>query len=61
MKKVEKNYNTDKLVEEYLIKYDPKQSVTIGFSIPEVYRYAKSKNKAVAELTNREIEQFSIN
>ncbi len=57
MKKVEKNFNTDKLVEEYLIKYDPKQSVTIGFSIPKVYHYAKSKNKAVSELTNREIER----
>ena len=59
--KVEKNFNTDVLMEEYLTKYDPRQPVTIGFNIPEVYRYAKSINKAISELTNKEIKKVSMN
>ncbi len=45
--------------EEYLEKYDPRQPMVFGFSIPDVYRYAVSANKRLDELTEEEMSQFS--
>lgn len=45
---------------ENIIEYAPIRSVSINFSIPDVYRYAKSKNKKFNELTEEELMQFEI-
>lgn len=60
MKNVEKKCKKSFLVEEYLSTYDPRQPVSIGFSISDAYRYAKSVNKKISELTQKEINQFTI-
>lgn len=45
---------------ENIIEYAPIRSVSINFSIPDVYKYAKSKNKKLNELTEEELMQFEI-
>ena len=59
MMTMEKRSEKRRLVEEYLEKYDPRQSMVFGYSIPDMYRYAKSVNKRLEDLTEEEISQFS--
>ncbi len=61
MKQERKYNNTDAIVEDYLERYDPRQTVYIGFNIPDAYRYAKSVKKQIGDLSKEELSQFATN
>ncbi len=59
MMKQMSRYEKQKMIDDYLKKNNPSQSVVIGFSIPEAYRYATKVGKNINELSHDELERFS--
>ncbi len=58
MKKLNNKHIYNVIADSYLLQHNPLQAVSIGFSIPDAYRYAKRNNKNFADLTEKEISQF---
>ncbi len=56
---MEKRSEKRKFIEECLEKYDPRQPMVFGYSIPDMHRYAVSVNKRLEDLTEEEMSQFS--
>ncbi len=59
MMKQANRYEKQKIVDTYLKTHDPFQSVVIGFSIPEAFRYASKVGKSINELSADELQQFA--
>lgn len=47
-----------KILDDYIKKYNIGEKVTIGFSIPEAYKYASQIGKDINDLSGNEISKF---
>jgi len=61
MKIQTKKSERQKIVDEYVQKYNPyEKTVPLGFNVAEMSKYAQSKNISISELSIQEAKMFEV-